>query len=106
MNVLKRLAKAPLFAFSFFVLLVLKLVQPIIKFQLCVVGFHRYGHLALEPEIYLAEQEILKATNASHGRVISIWSLGPVAKQSNRFLAKKWKDELLVLPSWFVGSLQ
>jgi putative glycosyltransferase (TIGR04372 family) len=47
----------------------------------------------------------MKATNASHGRVISIWSLGPVTKQSNRFLAKKWKDELLVLPSWFVDSL-
>jgi putative glycosyltransferase (TIGR04372 family) len=105
MNVLNRLVKASLFGFSFFVLLVLKLVQPIVRFQLCVVGFHRYGHLALEPEIFLAEQEIMKATNASHGPVISIWSLGPVTKQSNRFLAKKWKDELLVLPSWFVGSL-
>ena len=106
MNVLKRLVKALLFGSSFLVLLVLKLVQPIVRFQLCVVGFHRYGHLALEPEIFLAEQEIMKATDASHGRVINIWSLGPVTKQSNRFLAKKWKDELLVLPSWFVGSLQ
>ena len=106
MNVLKRLVKALLFGSSFLVLLVLKLVQPIVRFQLFVVGFHRYGHLALEPEIFLAEQEIKKAANASHGRVISIWSLGPVAKQSNTFLAKKWKDELLVLPSWFVGSLQ
>jgi putative glycosyltransferase (TIGR04372 family) len=106
MNVLKRLVKAPLFAFSFFVLLVMKLIQPIIKFQLCVVGFHRYGHLALEPEIFLAEQEIMKTTNTSRRRVISIWSLGPVAKQSNSFLASKWKEALLVLPSWFVGSLQ
>ena len=105
MNVLKRLVKALLFGSSFLVLLVLKLVQPIVRFQLCVVGFHRYGHLALEPEIFLAEREIMKATNASHGRVISIWSLGPVTKQSNRFLAKKWTDELLVLPSWFVDSL-
>ena len=106
MKVLKRLVKATLFGFSFLVLLVLKLIQPIVRFQLCVVGFHRYGHLALEPEIFLAEQEITKAIDASRGRVINIWSLGPVAKQSNRFLAKKWKDELLVLPSWFVGSLQ
>ena len=106
MNVLKRLVKAVLFGSSFLVLLVLKLVQPIVRFQLCVVGFHRYVHLALEPENFLAEREVMKATNASHGRVISIWSLGPVAKQSNTFLAKKWKDELLVLPSWFVGSLQ
>jgi putative glycosyltransferase (TIGR04372 family) len=106
MNVLKRLVKVLLFAFSFVVLLVMKLLQPLVRFQLCVVGFHRYGHLALEPEIFLAEREIIKATNASHGRVISIWSLGPVAKQSNSFLASKWKEALLVLPSWFVGSLQ
>ena len=106
MNVLKRLVKATLFAFSFLILLVMKLLQPFVRFQLCVSGFHRYGHLALEPEIFLAEQEIKKDTDASHGRVISIWSLGPVTKQSNRFLAKKWKDELLVFPSWFVGSLQ
>jgi putative glycosyltransferase (TIGR04372 family) len=105
MNVLKRLVKATVFAFSFFVLLVMKLIQPIVKFQLCVVGFHRYGHLALEPEIFLAEQEMMKATNTSRRRVISIWSLGPVAKQSNSFLASKWKEALLVLPSWFVGSL-
>ncbi len=106
MNVLKRLVKAPLFAFSFFVLLVMKLIQPIIKFQLCVVGFHRYGHLALEPEIFLAEQEVMKATTTSRRHVICIWSLGPVAKQSNSFLASKWKEVLFVLPSWFVGSLQ
>ena len=105
MNVLKRLVKALLLGSSLLVLLVLKLVQPIVRFQLCVVGFHRYGHLALEPEIFLAEREVMKATNASHGRVISIWSLGPVTKQSNRFLAKKWKDEFLVLPSLFVDSL-
>ena len=105
MNVLKRLVKGLLFAFSFVVLLVMKMLQPFIRFQLCVIGFHRYGHLALEPEIYLAEREIIKATNASSKRAISVWSLGPVAKQSNKYLASKWKQELLVFPSWFVSSL-
>ena len=106
MNVLKQLVKALLFAVSFLVLLVMKLIKPFVRFQLCVAGFHRYGHLALEPEIFLAEQEIMKAAHTSPRRVISIWSIGPVAKQSNTFLAKKWKEELLVLPSWLVGSLQ
>jgi putative glycosyltransferase (TIGR04372 family) len=105
MNVLKRLVKVLLFAFSFVVLLVMKLLQPFVKFQLCVIGFHRYGHLALEPEIFLAEREIIKATGASSKRVISIWSIGPVAKQSNKYLARKWKEVLLVFPSWLVGSL-
>jgi putative glycosyltransferase (TIGR04372 family) len=105
MNVLKRIVKGLLFAFSFVVLLVMKMLQPFIRFQLCVIGFHRYGHLALEPEIFLAEREIIKSTNASSKRVISVWSLGPVAKQSNKYLASKWKQELLVFPSWFVSSL-
>ena len=87
------------------ILVVLKCCQPLVRIQLCVVGFHRYGHLALEPEIFLAEQEIIKETGASSRRVINIWSLGPVAKQSNRYLASKWKQELFVFPSWLVSSL-
>ena len=86
-------------------LAVLKCCQPFVRFQLCVVGFHRYGHLALEPEIFLAEQEMIKESGASSRRVITIWSLGPVAKQSNRYLASKWKQELLVFPSWLISSL-
>ncbi len=91
--------------FSLVILVVLKCCQPFVRFQLCVVGFHRYGHLALEPEIFLAEQEILKASGALRRRVVNVWSLGPKAKQSNRFLASKWKQELLVFPSWLVSSL-
>jgi len=105
MSVVKRLVKGLLFTFSFVVLVVMKMLQPFVRFQLCVIGFHRYGHLALEPEIFLAEREIIKSTNASSKRVISVWSLGPVAKQSNKYLASKWKQELLVFPSWFVNSL-
>ena len=86
-------------------LAVLKCCQPFVRFQLCVVGFHSYGHLALEPEIFLAEQEMIKESGASSRRVITIWSLGPVAKQSNRYLASKWKQELLVFPSWLISSL-
>ena len=105
MNVLKRIVKGLLFAFSFVVLLLMKLLQPFVRFELCVIGFHRYGHLALEPEIYLAEREIIKATNAPSKRTISVWSLGPVAKQSNKYLASKWKYELRVFPCWLVSSL-
>ncbi|MEI7971987.1 MAG: TIGR04372 family glycosyltransferase, partial [Actinomycetota bacterium] len=64
-----------------------------------------YGHLALEPEIFLAEKEIAKENRQAKKRVISIWSLGPTSKQSNRFLAKKWKEKLPACPSWLVGSL-
>jgi hypothetical protein len=97
--------KSLIWVFALVILVVLKCCQPLVRIQLCVVGFHRYGHLALEPEIFLAEQEIIKETGASSRRVINIWSLGPVAKQSNRYLASKWKQELFVFPSWLVSSL-
>jgi putative glycosyltransferase (TIGR04372 family) len=105
MNFIKPVLKAPLLVLAFFILLVAKLIQPVIRFQLCIVGFHRYGHLALEPEIFLAEKEISKKNRQAKQRVISIWSFGPTSKQSNRFLAKKWKEELSVCPSWLIGSL-
>lgn len=105
MKLLRRPVKSFIWLFSLVILVVLKCCQPFVRFQLCVVGFHRYGHLALEPEIFLAEQEILKTTGALPGRVVNVWSLGPVAKQSNRYLANKWKQELLVFPSWLVSSL-
>ena len=105
MNLLRRPVKSLIWLFSLVILVVLKCCQPFVRFQLCVVGFHRYGHLALEPEIFLAEQEILKTTGALPRRVVNVWSLGPVAKQSNRYLANKWKQELLVFPSWLVSSL-
>jgi putative glycosyltransferase (TIGR04372 family) len=105
MNFIKQLLKVPVLVVSVIVLLVAKLVQPVVRFQLCIVGFHRYGHLALEPEIFLAEKEIAKENRQAKKRVISIWSLGPTSKQSNRFLAKKWKEELPACPSWLVSSL-
>lgn len=105
MKLLRRPVKSFIWLFSLVILVVLKCCQPFVRFQLCVVGFHRYGHLALEPEIFLAEQEILKTTGALPGRVVNVWSLGPVAKQSNRYLANKWKQELQVFPSWLVSSL-
>jgi len=105
LKLLRRPVKSFIWLFSLVILVVLKCCQPFVRFQLCVVGFHRYGHLALEPEIFLAEQEILKTTGALPGRVVNVWSLGPVAKQSNRYLANKWKQELQVFPSWLVSSL-
>ena len=73
-----------------------------------MVGFHRFGHLALEPEVFLSQNET-KISETPLGRrfpiVIRLWSLGPATAQSNRFLAKKWKEVLLVAPSWCVDSL-
>jgi putative glycosyltransferase (TIGR04372 family) len=87
------------------ILLFLKILQPLLRVQLCIVGFHRYGHLALEPEIFLAEQEISRADRKIKKPVVSLWSLGPKSKQSNRYLARKWSERLTVVPSWIVSAL-
>ena len=105
MNFVKRIAKLGLLVGSLVVLAIMKLIQPLMRFQLCIVGFHRYGHLALEPEICLAEQEVSRANRKFTRPVVNLWSLGPTAKQSNKYLARKWSERLTVVPSWMVSAL-
>ena len=82
------------------VLLVFKLLSPIVRFRIFVSGSHRFGHLALEPEIYLSRLE-----RGRSPRVVDLWSLGKRSFQSNKYLASKWTEVIHVLPSWFIGSL-
>jgi putative glycosyltransferase (TIGR04372 family) len=105
MSVVKRIAKIVLLVGSLVVLAIMKLIQPLMRFQLCIVGFHRYGHLALEPEIFLAEQEVTRGNTKFTRLVVNLWSLGPTAKQSNTYLARKWSERLTVVPSWMVSAL-
>jgi putative glycosyltransferase (TIGR04372 family) len=105
MSVVRRFIKFILLVVSLLVLAIMKLIQPFVKFQLCIVGFHRYGHLALEPEVFLAEQEVSRANKKFTRPVVNLWSLGPTAKQSNKYLARKWSERLTVVPSWMVSAL-
>ena len=74
-----------------------------VRFRLCVVGAHRFGHLALEPEMWLSN----KALNPrKHGPVeVDIWSLGSRRIRSNSYLAELWSRRLRRPPSWVVGAL-
>jgi putative glycosyltransferase (TIGR04372 family) len=72
------------------------------------MAFHRFGHLALEPEQLLSNREIetkSKITKNPFPLVIDIWSLGPRQLQANRYLVKKWKMRILTMPSWVVNAL-
>ena len=82
-------------------LLLLKAVQSFFKFRIFVVGFHRFGHLALEPEVFLSQ-----SAKSSGIRTVDLWSLGRQNRQSNKYLAAKWSDVIHVCPSWLIGSLQ
>lgn len=73
-----------------------------------VVGYHRFGHLVLEPEVFLSLKEsgtAPKSTNRQFPKVFRWWSLGPTRLQSNQYLAKKWNEILFVPPSWCIDSL-
>ena len=95
-----KFARIGLIVFAFIVLIAMKILQPIVRFRLLVVGFHRFGHLALEPEIYLARSK----TDARG--VIDLWSLGRAGNRTNEYLASKWSRVVNSQPSWFVGALQ
>ena len=51
---MKRIVRGFLLVPAFVLLLMLRLVRPIFRVELCVVAFHRFGHLALEPELFLS----------------------------------------------------
>ena len=104
---MKKIAKIFLQIPALLVLIVLRILRPVVKIELCIVAFHRFGHLALEPEIYLGELEI-RAAQRDGGRfptTVQWWSLGPKKLQANRYLANKWKQVIRVLPSWWIDAL-
>ena len=104
---MKRFAKLFLQLPAFLALVVLRMLRPLIQVELCIVAFHRYGHLALEPEIFLGEREIVARESGQRRLPIRIqwWSFGPTSRQTNRYLASKWKKVVRTLPSWWIDAL-
>jgi putative glycosyltransferase (TIGR04372 family) len=104
---MKKIAKIFLQIPALLVLIVLRILRPVLRVELCIVAFHRFGHLALEPEIYLGELEIRSAQRDGRRFPITVqwWSLGPKKLQANRYLATKWKQVIRVLPSWWIDAL-
>jgi len=105
---LRQVAKSLLLVPATATLVVLKLISPVVRFRLCLMAFHRFGHLALEPEQMLSNREIKSKLGQARNPlpfIVDIWSLGPRQLQANRYLAKKWKMQIFTLPSWIVDAL-
>ena len=77
------------------------------RVRLCIVAFHRFGHLALEPEIFLGEQELRVKSGVTKRFPVQIhwWSFGPQRLQANKFLVSKWREAVCALPSWWIDAL-
>lgn len=104
----KAITKSILQVPAVLVLAVLRILRPLIRVELLVVAFNRFGHMALEPENFLSRRFAEQKETGSGNRfpkVIQLWSFGPQRLQYNRSIVKKWKEVLWVPPSWCVDSL-
>lgn len=104
---MKAISKLLVRAVALIVLICLFLVRPIVRIRLCIVAFHRFGHLALEPEIFLGEQEVHRGSGVSKRFPVQVqwWSFGPQRLQANKYLVSKWSEAVCVLPSWWIDAL-
>ena len=94
------------FTICFSILLWLKLLKPLLQIQLVPIGAHKYGHLALEPDLMLMRLEDMKKQKLRRLPIqIRIWTLGPKRRRANLVLANLWKQQLFVVPSWLVNGL-
>ena len=101
--VIARLVRLTLVALVLPLLVIARLLRPIVQFQVCVVGSQRFGHLALEPEMWLANQKI--CNERGRPRIVNVWSLGSRKTQSNRYLVTLWRRRIRVVPSWIVSAV-
>jgi putative glycosyltransferase (TIGR04372 family) len=94
-------------AAALLVLIFLFIARPLVRVRLCIVAFHRFGHLALEPEIFLGEQELRVKSGVTKRFPVEVhwWSFGPQRLQANKFLVSKWREAVCVLPSWWIDAL-
>ena len=103
MRTLKLIIKRFVFVFSILVLAVLHLVKPLVRVRLMIVGFHKFGHLALEPDLALLKIRAENATQKTRLPInIYFWGLGPRKLRSNQVLAAMWSKQILVIPSWLI----
>lgn len=81
----------------------LRLLRRWIRVKVLIVGSHRFGHLALEPELWLANRIVSQKRKIP--LEIHLWSFGSLRTQSNSYLTKLWRERIHQPPSWVTGAL-
>ena len=71
------------------------LIKKVILIRFGVLTSQRIGHFAWDMEIYLSEKQIEKKRN-----IIDLFCFTDVV--CNKFLADKWKQNLIVIPSYIL----
>jgi putative glycosyltransferase (TIGR04372 family) len=105
-SLLRSTAKTVALVPAFATLAGLRLIRSLVEVRLMVVGFHKFGHLALEPELALLEiEEELLRRGKKFPQIVTWWSFGPRKLRANPFLVEKWKEVLKARPSWWLDAL-
>ena len=105
-SLLRSTAKTIALIPALIMLIGLRLIRPLVEVRLMVVGFHKFGHLALEPELALLEIETeLASRGKKFPRIVTWWSFGPRKLRANPYLVDKWKEVLRSKPSWWLDAL-
>jgi putative glycosyltransferase (TIGR04372 family) len=105
-SLLRSITKMILLVPALVALVGLRLIRPLVEVRIMVVAFHKYGHLALEPELALLEIESESARRGKKfPRIITWWSFGPEKLRANPYLVEKWKQVLSAKPSWWLDAL-
>ena len=105
-QLLRSIVKAVALVPALVTLVALRVVRHWIDVRLMVVGFHKFGHLALEPELALLEIEAEETLREGRNpKIITWWSFGPKRLRANYYLVDKWKQVLRTKPSWWINAL-
>jgi putative glycosyltransferase (TIGR04372 family) len=101
----KPILKSFALIFAFVVLCLFKLFSPIIRVKAVLIGAHKFGHLALEPDLMLQHiKYLMDSSRRKWPKIFVLWSMGPKKSVSNKTLVKLWKRRLFIVPSWMIDA--
>ncbi len=100
---LSRLVRITALPLVLVVLGVGRLMRPYVRFRVVVMEPRFFGHLALEPEVFINEERVVSST---WPRQVLRCTLGKASRASNSGLWRIRHNSLPTLPSWFVTSIQ
>ena len=90
----------PIYFLALFILIIIYLLQPYYLIRFGNLSSSRLGHLAADTELYFCEKEA--KINIPKQKYLDLFFC---RKASNNYLAKMWKRELIVLPSFLLKPI-
>jgi hypothetical protein len=90
----------PIYFLALFIIIIIYLLQPFYLIRFGNLNSARLGHFAADTELYFCEKEA--KINIPKQKYLDLFFL---RKASNNYLAKMWKRELIVLPSFLLKPI-